>query len=92
MVYIKMLKILCVFTVGVQDWNMNKAPLRKLLSLLKKKKIASVGTDQTDQNWKVLSDLPHLHCSDKAESGFDYVQILGDNRPQFRSPDRTWEN
>ena len=84
MVYIKRLKILYVFTVGAQDWNMNKAALRKLLSLLKKK-TANVGTDQ---NWKLLSDLAHFHCSDLAEPGFDYVQALGDNRPQLRSPAR----
>lgn len=89
MVYIKMLKILCVFTVGVQDWNMNKAALRKLLSLLKKKKSANVGIDQ---KWELLSDLPHFYPSDIAEPGFDYVQFLGDNKPQLRSPARTWEN
>lgn len=54
-----------------------------------KKKSANVGTDQ---NWKLLSDFLHFHRSDIVEPGFDYVQILGDNRPRLRSPARTWEN
>lgn len=80
------------FYCGGSGLEHEQSTTEEITFFIKKKKIASVGTDQTDQNWKVLSDLPHLHCSDKAESGFDYVQILGDNRPQFRSPDRTWEN
>lgn len=51
----------------------------------KKKTTVNVGTDQ---NWKVLSDLPHFHRSDRAEPGFDCVQILGDNRPRLRFPAR----
>lgn len=89
MVYTKMLQILCVSTVRIQDWNMNKAVLRKLLSVQKKNKTENVGTDQ---NSKLLSDPPHFHGSDMAEPGFDCVQILEDNRPWFRYPARIWEN
>lgn len=51
------------------------------ITLSKKKNTENIGTDQ---NLKLLSDLPHFHGSDMAEPRFDCVQILEDNRPWFR--------
>lgn len=57
---------------------MNKAVLRKLLSLSKKRKQTTENIG-TDQNSKLLSDLTHVQRSDMAEPEFDHVQILEDN-------------
>lgn len=75
------------FYCGGSGLEHEQSSTEEITFFIKKKKTTSANVG-TDQNWKLLSDLPHYHRSDRAEPGFDYVQILGVKRLRLRSPAR----